>query len=214
MDFRKALTRFFIPMVLVTIWALLTGWEPSSIYMIPFFGIGMAALTKDKITDKKVVGLKTYPVKASTKIYAGSMVGIDSAGYAVPGSDTAALKIVGVANKQADNSSGANGDINVAVEAPIVAKFNATAITQAMVGQVMYVVDDNTFDDSLGTNGVKAGVLVEFVSATEGWIKIGEAGVGTVLADIAAFTDPPAAAEMGLLRTFVNDLKAIVNKWL
>lgn len=30
----------------------------------------------------------------------------------------------------------------------------------------------------------------------------------TVGADIAAFTDPPSAAEMALLRTFVNALKA------
>lgn len=32
----------------------------------------------------------------------------------------------------------------------------------------------------------------------------------TVSTDIAAFTDPPSAAEMALLRTFVNALKADV----
>jgi len=174
----------------------------------------MAALTKDKITEKKVRGLKTYPVKDATKIYAGSLVAIQTDGHAVPASDTAALKVVGVAFKQADNGSGADGDINVEVEAPILARFAATSITQAMVGQVMYVADDQTFDDGLGTNGVKAGVLGEFISTTEGWIKVSEAGVGSVLTDIAAFTDPPSAAEMALLRTFVNDLKAIINKWI
>ena len=33
----------------------------------------------------------------------------------------------------------------------------------------------------------------------------------TVGSDIAAFTDPPAAAEMALLRTFVNALKVDVD---
>lgn len=37
---------------------------------------------------------------------------------------------------------------------------------------------------------------------------IGAAVVATVGADIGAFTDPPSAAEMALLRTFVNALKA------
>lgn len=39
-------------------------------------------------------------------------------------------------------------------------------------------------------------------------IKPATAPTVTVGADIAAFTDPPSAAEMALLRTFVNALKA------
>lgn len=131
-----------------------------------------AALTADRITETKLTGLKSYPILTATKIYAGSLVAIDSAGYAKPAADAASLKVVGVSTEQVDNT-GASGDKSIKVDAPILARFNASSITQAMVGQVMYVVDDNTFDDGAGTNGITAGVLVEFISTTEGWLLIG-----------------------------------------
>lgn len=132
----------------------------------------MAALTQDRITDKRVPGLMAYPVAATTKIYAGALVCVNSAGLAVPAADAAGVKVVGVAKRTVDNSAGAAGALWVEVDCPIVARFAATSITQAMVGTVMYVVDDNTFDDAVGTNSIKVGVLIEFISATEGWIYI------------------------------------------
>lgn len=38
-------------------------------------------------------------------------------------------------------------------------------------------------------------------------VAVADASAATVGADIAAFTDPPSAAEMAALRTFVNALK-------
>jgi hypothetical protein len=46
---------------------------------------------------------------------------------------------------------------------------------------MMYVVDDQTFDDD-STNKVPAGILVEYVSATSGWIDVGPA-VGYAASD-------------------------------
>jgi len=166
-----------------------------------------AALTGDRITEKKEPGLKHYPVAASTKIYAGSIVAVNSSGYAVPASDTAGLRVVGVAESQADNSSGTDGAQTITVRAPIIARYAASSITQAMVGQVMYVVDDQTFDDAPGTNGVKAGRLVEFISTTEGWIEIAPSGVGAVKADADATYGQEEA-------DLINELKSIINKWL
>jgi hypothetical protein len=169
---------------------------------LPFlFG---AALSTDRVTETKQRGAKSYPVKAATKIYAGAMVCVDGNGWALPAADAANLKMVGVATKQVDNSAGANGDLQVPVESPIVARYSASSITQAMVGTMMYVVDDNTFDDALGTNGIKAGRLVEFISATEGWIEIRESGQGSVLANAGGTY---TAAEQSL----INDLKTKVN---
>lgn len=167
----------------------------------------MAALTADRITEIKEQATKSYPVAAATKIYAGSLVAVNTSGYAVPASDTAGLKVVGVAEAQADNSAGGNGAKSINVRSPIIARFAASSITQAMVGQVMYVVDDQTFDDSPGTNAVKAGRLVEFISTTEGWIEVGIAGVGAVTADADA-TYGQAEADL------INELKTIVNKYL
>jgi len=131
----------------------------------------MTALAKDRIVRKKGSGvLLPYPVAASTKIYAGAMVALNSGGYAVPAGDTASHKVVGVATTQVDNSAGSNGDLSVVIAAGIVVHFNAASITQAMAGKKMFVVDDNTFDDGAGTNGISAGILAEYVGAAEGWL--------------------------------------------
>jgi len=163
----------------------------------------MAPLTTDRITLTKLLGLKSHPV-AVVKVIAGGMICANAAGFAAPAADTAGFRMLGVGKETVDNSAGVAGDLNVKVEVPILALLGATSITQAMVGDMMYVVDDQTFDDTKGTNGVKAGILVEYVSATEGWILIKEAGVGAVLADAGATY---TAAEQNL----INELKVVVN---
>jgi len=167
----------------------------------------MAALTTDRVTRKKyTTNEQSYAVKTNVKIYSGGLVGIDSAGFAVAGANAAALKIVGVAKNTVDNTGGADGALRVNVEEGLFL-FGATAITQAMVGQMMYVVDDQTFDDALGTNGNKAGRLIEFVSTTSGWILVTPSGVGCVVADAGGTY---TSAEQGL----INNLKAIINSWI
>jgi predicted RecA/RadA family phage recombinase len=133
----------------------------------------MAALTQDRATPYREGIEIEFPVAGGTKVFAGSLVCADAAGYAVAAADTAGLKFLGVALEQADNSSGANGDKKVRLRRTGVFEFNAASITQAMVGDPMYAKDDNTFDDAAGTtNDIKVGVLVKYVSATKGWIDI------------------------------------------
>ncbi len=131
----------------------------------------MAVLTADRNTDQKNVDLKVYPAGVDI-IYKGGIVCVNEAGYAVAGADTVNFKVVGVADENVDNSGGSAGDKNVRVRSGRAFRFVATAITQAMLGETMYVVDDQTIDDSEGTNGIVAGILVEFVSTTEGWVFI------------------------------------------
>ena len=165
------------------------------------------ALSADRVTQRKVPGLKSFPVKDATIIYAGGMVAIQNDGHAIPAADAANLKVVGVAKKTVDNSAGADGDLWVEVEQGLFL-FTASSITQAMVGKMMYVVDDETFDDAVGTNGVKAGKLVEYVSTTKGWIRItDEQGVGCVVADADATYGQPEA-------DLINNLKLLLNTWL
>jgi hypothetical protein len=131
----------------------------------------MSAATKDRVAPKRGPSLQMgYPVAASTKIYANTMVALNTSGYAVPGADTAAFKVVGMSTGQVDNVSGAAGDKWVIVESGIEVLFAATSITQAMLGRQMFAVDDQTFDDTPGTNSIVAGVLTEYVSSTSGWL--------------------------------------------
>lgn len=169
--------------------------------------IGMAALTADRITQKKLRGLKSYPMAAAVKIFAGSMVAINASGFAAPAADTVDFKVVGVAQKTVDNSAGANGDLNINVEAPVIARYDASSILQVMVGKIMYVLDDHTFTSSLGGSAVKAGRLVEFISTSEGWIEIEESGKGLPGVDAGATY---TASE----QTIINKLKEIINNFV
>jgi hypothetical protein len=133
----------------------------------------MAALTKDRATPYREGIEVAYAVAAAVKIYAGSLVCADADGFAVPAADTSGYRLAGVALEQVDNSGGADGAKSVRVRRHGIFEFDATSITQAMVGDPMYAVDDHTFDDAAGpTNDVKVGVLVKYGSATKGWIDI------------------------------------------
>ena len=133
----------------------------------------MSGLTRDRATAYRDGVELEYPVAAATKIYAGSLVCVDGNGYAVPAADTSGYRFVGAAMEQVDNGSGANGDKVIRVRRTGVFEFDAASITQAMVGNAMYAVDDHTFDDAAGpTNDINVGVLTKYVSATKGWIDI------------------------------------------
>jgi hypothetical protein len=157
-------------------------WET----MVPFmFG---AALAADRDTPYKDGQVRGYPVLNNTTIFKGAMVALTDAGYLVPASDTAALRVVGVSQEKVISpSTDAAGAKKCRVISGKSFLFNATSITQAMLGDVMHVVDDNTFDDAVGTNTVPCGKLVEFVSTTSGYIYIAE---GTLRkAGVAAAAD-------------------------
>jgi hypothetical protein len=133
----------------------------------------MSALTRDRATPYREGVEVEYPVAANTKIYAGSLVCANAAGYAVPAADTSGYRFAGVAVEQVDNSGGSAGEKSVKLRRAGVFEFDAVSITQDMVGAAMYAADDHTFDDAAGpTNDIKVGLLVKYVSATKGWIDI------------------------------------------
>ncbi|MDD4986949.1 MAG: hypothetical protein PHQ43_14470, partial [Dehalococcoidales bacterium] len=117
--------------------------------------------------------LKAYPVADNVHIYKGAHVCIDTSGYLNPAADTAGYRYAGVAAEECDNTltGHAAGGKNCRVWTA--GEFDATftSITQAMVGQMMYIKDDATLDDT-STNLVPAGILIEYVSATSGKFRI------------------------------------------
>jgi len=129
------------------------------------------AASADRFCDKKnVFGLREFLMTASTTIYAGTMVMVDTTtGLALPAADTASCKVVGVATKQV--TSAASGSYYIEVEYGEF-KMAASSIAQGAVGDLMYVVDDQTVDETTPANSVKAGILTEYVSATVGWVLI------------------------------------------
>ncbi|MEK0431098.1 MAG: hypothetical protein RL139_902 [Gemmatimonadota bacterium] len=180
----------------------------------------MTALSASRLTLHQGQGeTRRYPQDNAGAIYKGGLVMINSAGYAVAAADAASGKVVGVAIKDyAAPTNDGDNDVEVLVG---VFKLVASSITQAMVGTMMFVVDDQTFDDGVGTNGVKAGILVRYESTTSGWILIpgdplGVASVltnGSAIAGTAASTSTADAdATYGQPEAdLINELKADMN---
>ena len=116
----------------------------------------------------------SYPVLAATQIWKGGLVAVDTAGYARPATDTAGYTVVGVAAESVLGGT-ASGDKWILLECGREFLFPATSITQAMVGDPMYVVDDNEVDDAAGAaNDVFAGILTQYVSNTSGWVFVAQ----------------------------------------
>ena len=131
----------------------------------------MAALTADRNTLRKATDENTtYPVAASTTLYAGSLVCINTSGYAVAAADTAGLRLVGVAKAQADNSSGSAGDVNIEVYHVGAFECTSSGLTIANEGDPVWVSDDQTVTTTPGN--VFAGVLRDYVSATSAFVDI------------------------------------------
>ena len=131
------------------------------------------AATKDILTPRQEGILFSFPVYRSVKIYAGTMVCVAAAhGYAIPAADAAGNIFVGIAAEQANNSSGSDGDVSVKVWRRGIFELPATSITQAMVGDPMYVVDDQTFDETDPGNGVICGRLMRRISNTRGFLDV------------------------------------------
>ncbi len=145
------------------------------------------ALSADRITKSKgALRKQRYPVAASTTIYAGGLVCLNSSGYAIPAANTAGLSdVVGVACAKADNSGGSNGTIDVIVEYGGAFLINVGAgITQADVGRSAYVTDDETVtDDDAATNDIYVGQILEYLNEAQdkAWVNIlGGRGTGAM----------------------------------
>lgn len=178
------------------------------------FTLAMAALAEDRDTPMRDNRMYSYPVKAATKIYAGSMVAIDADGYAVPAADTAGLALVGRAEEQIDNSSGSSGDLSVLVRRGTF-KWAATGMTIANVGDPVFVLDDQTVGVASGaTNEIFAGTIVEVESATAVWVESDAslALYGKTAATVAAVATANADDTYGTAEaTLINELKTQVN---
>lgn len=129
-------------------------------------------LTADRQTRIKAGGPTRSgqgDVAATTKIYFGSLIARNAAGFIVPASDSAALKVIGIAQQFVDNSAGADGGLTVqyitGVEAELVN--SGGAIVQAGKLAKAYVSDDQTITTkALSAHQVVAGTVTSFTTTT------------------------------------------------
>lgn len=132
------------------------------------------ALAKDRNTIYKKGGLVVVPVAASAVIYAGALVVANSSGFAAPGSVATTLTYLGRAEEAVNNASGSNGDKSVQVlrgKAFLWKNSGADAVTQASMGKVCYIVDDETVAATNGTSSRSAAGIVIGVDSTGVWVE-------------------------------------------
>lgn len=133
----------------------------------------MAALSAARNTPQAIGRMRTIPLAANAKVYAGGMVQVAASTYGVAASATAANITVGRAENTVDNTGGANGAASVKVKAGIFRYANSAAgdlITRAMIGLPCYVVDDQTVAATSNSNArPKAGTIFD-VDAQGVWV--------------------------------------------
>jgi hypothetical protein len=133
------------------------------------------ALSTDRDTPKRTGDLFGVPM-AAVKAYAGGIACINAAGYATPGATATTLTCIGRFNQQVDNSAGNAGDLLVNIERGVFRFGNsadADAITIAEVGDVAYIVDDETVAKTSGGNTrSRAGFIVD-VDSRGVWVLMG-----------------------------------------
>lgn len=139
----------------------------------------MTALARFRKTPMRGKPLNDSPyalgVKASTKIYGGSIV-VNDAGVLAPGRTATGLIALGVADETYDNSSGAASAITgQAIGGTF--RFGNSALTDLIaitdVGSSCYIVDDQTVaKTSASSTRSIAGKIID-VDSDGVWVQIG-----------------------------------------
>jgi signal peptide peptidase SppA len=140
-----------------------------------------AALSKARNTTcKGTPNIQAYLMTASSTIYAGGLVMVDSAGTAVAAAAASSNhNVVGVA--QETKTSASSGSYWIKVADRQICLFAGDTLEQDDVGKIVYADDDQTVDETVASNDPVAGILVQYVSASAGWVYIDAAvNVGRV----------------------------------
>ena len=136
-------------------------------------------LTADRNTPTWLGDRRSGPVGASTRIFAGALIMRNAAGFLIRGAVATGSTGVGIAEEPADNTSGANGAINVTYRTGIVARFRnstgADLIAQADVGAIAWIADDDQVAKTNGTTTRSRAGIIEAVDSQGVWVRLDEA---------------------------------------
>lgn len=133
------------------------------------------ALTKDRNTQARDGHNFEHPVKGGVKLYVGAIVVLGADGFAKPGVTGLNLVTIGRAERQVDNTAGADGDVRVRV-ARGVYRFDEAAgdpLDRSHIGKTCYLVDDHTVAATNGANTRSAaGRVMDVEDDGTVWVEI------------------------------------------
>ncbi|MCE8027537.1 hypothetical protein HOP54_02385 [Halomonas daqingensis] len=135
----------------------------------------MTAATKNRNTPSRAGYKRGHPVAANAKCYAGAIAVANASGFATPATAATGLTALGVFAHYQDNTGGANGDQVVEVERGYFRFENsagADEITRADIGQVCYLVDDQTVAKTSDTDSRSPAGIVDDIDDGGVWVNI------------------------------------------
>jgi hypothetical protein len=137
----------------------------------------MVALTNNRSTVMKAGEQYSLGVGAAQRIFQGALVCRNATGFAVKGSTSTTLKALGSATAQADNTSGADGAIQVPYRSGCFKYANSAAgdlIVAADAGNDCFIVDDQTVAKTNGGATRSIAGKIDSVDPDGGvWVWIG-----------------------------------------
>lgn len=147
---------------------------------------------------------------AAVKSLIGCMAALNSDHRLVLATDAAARRVVGLFVNEVDNSGGAAGDLNADAEAGcfLLANSSSNAVTNAHIGQVCFVEDNQTVASAPGTNSVTAGIVAKVETAGV-WVHMG-AHLGRLPITVSTIAAADATNEASAV-TLANELKTDFN---
>lgn len=152
------------------------------------------AVTANQLMERQDGFKRSYPVEESTRIYQGTLVYVNAAGYACDVTATGVNAFVGIAVAEADNTDGADGAIEVEVYTEGDFELTGTFNSITDVGMPAYGDDNYAVVVALGSTSVRIGRVVRYVSATKAIIAIKPSGVGALeVAPLTTITIADAA---------------------
>jgi hypothetical protein len=164
------------------------------------------AVTANQLVKVQDGDRRSYPVEESTRIYQGTLVYVNAAGYACDVTATGVNAFVGIAAGEANNTSGADGDIEVEVYTEGDFELTLTGGAQTEVGMPVYGDDNYACVVSLGATSVRIGTIVRHVSSTKAIVSIKPSRVGAL--EVAPLTTLTIADAAG---TPDYALQAVIN---
>ncbi|WP_374342592.1 hypothetical protein [Azonexus sp.] len=145
----------------------------------------MTALTQDRNTAHRVGDQISAGVAAAVKCFAGGIAVLDAAGNLKPGVAAAGLICVGRFEETVDNSAGLAGDLTATARRGVFRYANSAAgdaITAAEIGDVCYIVDDQTVAKTSNGNARSIAGVIDDVDSAGVWVRMGFETNGELLA--------------------------------
>ncbi|NEY89324.1 hypothetical protein [Tabrizicola oligotrophica] len=137
----------------------------------------MTALNSGRNTTMRLGDHRIEPMAAAVKVFMGAIVMRNAAGHVTKGATATGCIGVGRASDTFDNTTGAAGDLRCEYRTGIFGFANLAAdlVTQADVGKLCYIADDQTVAKTDGTGTRSPAGYVDGIEGGTVWVRLDEA---------------------------------------